>query len=142
MYLKQQQTDLLNIFLGSEINMATAAIIGLIIVICLFAVRSYIKKLAHGCCGAGGDDEKKLVADSADLTDYKYKCTVTISGMTCKNCSARIENKFNRHDGIHASVNHKNGKAEIRALKPVEDLFIRQIVIGLGYGVISIERDN
>ncbi|MDD6991158.1 MAG: hypothetical protein PUI48_04955 [Oscillospiraceae bacterium] len=40
--------------------MATGIIIALLIAICITAIKSYLKKLAHGCCGAGGDDEKTV----------------------------------------------------------------------------------
>lgn len=42
------------------IKMATGIIIALLIAICITAIKSYLKKLAHGCCGAGGDDEKTV----------------------------------------------------------------------------------
>ena len=45
---------------GMFIKMATGIIIALLIAICITAIKSYLKKLAHGCCGAGGDDEKTV----------------------------------------------------------------------------------
>lgn len=120
--------------------MATAVIIGIIIVICIIAVISYVKKLAHGCCGAGGDSEKKIKAKSVDLSEYNYKYIADISGMTCKNCSTRIENRFNKQDGIHAIVSHKDGKAEIYSVCETDEILIRQIIIGLGYTVNAIHK--
>ena len=54
------------------IKMATGIIIALLIAICLTAVKSYLKKLAHGCCGAGGDEEKRSKSKH-DLSDCKYR---------------------------------------------------------------------
>lgn len=54
--------------------MGTAIIVAVIIVICVFAVRSYIKKLSHGCCGVGGDDEK-------NFRPMLLICRITITGI-------------------------------------------------------------
>lgn len=46
---------------------------------------------------------------------------LTIGGMTCASCAARIEKKLNRMDGVTATVNYATGKAKVRyvaALKP------------------------
>lgn len=71
--------------------MATGIIIGVIIVICFFSVKSYMKKLAHGCCGVGGDNEK-TENRKTDLSECRYKYIVFIDGMSCSKCAARIEN--------------------------------------------------
>lgn len=121
--------------------MATAIIIILLILICIFSVKSYMKKLAHGCCGAGGDDEKASEI-KADLSEYKYKYTVKIGGMSCKNCAAKIENIFSRKDGLYVKADFKSGTAEIYSNADVSEFTIRQTVVGLGYSVEEIEKNN
>ncbi|MGN0692299.1 MAG: cation transporter [Oscillospiraceae bacterium] len=120
--------------------MATGIIIALLIAICITAIKSYLKKLAHGCCGADGDDEK---ADKSkpDMSDCKYRYTVYIGGMTCKNCAARIENAFSRQ-GIYVQADFKNGTAEIYSKSPVSEFTVRQTVVGLGYSVGGIEKNE
>ena len=49
---------------------------------------------------------------------------LSIGGMTCASCAARIEKKLNRIDGVHASVNYATEKAHVvfdDAVRP-EDL--------------------
>lgn len=120
--------------------MATGIIIGIIIVICIFTMKSYMKKLAHGCCGAGGDNEKSEV-HNPDLSGFKYRYIVKIGGMSCKNCSAKIEKAFNR-EGIYAQVDFINGTAQFFSETPVSEITIRQKIIGLGYSVERIEYEN
>ena len=108
---------------------------------CVMAVKSYAKKLSHGCCGEGGDKERK-VAETADLSEYKYHYSVKIGGMSCKNCAVRIENAFNRQNGIVARVNFKSGTAEVSAKEPLTEIVIRQTVIGLGYSVEEIKQNE
>lgn len=121
--------------------MATAIIFILLVLICVFSVKSYMKKLAHGCCGAGVDDEKASEI-KADLSEYKYKYTVKIGGMSCKNCAARIENALNRKDGLYAKANFENGAAKIYSNAEVPEFTVRQTVIGLGYSVEEIEKNE
>lgn len=113
--------------------MSTAIILAVIIAICFFAVKKYIKNLKHGCCGAGGDSEKRQTP-ALNTSEYKYHYTIKISGMKCSGCAIKIENAFIRQ-GMAAQVNHKTGIAEIFAGEPVSELIIRQTIIGLGYSV-------
>jgi Cu+-exporting ATPase len=38
---------------------------------------------------------------------------LSIGGMTCASCAARIERKLNKLDGVHASVNFATEKARV-----------------------------
>ncbi|MGN1135007.1 MAG: cation transporter [Oscillospiraceae bacterium] len=120
--------------------MATAIIIVILIAICITAVKCYMKKLAHGCCGAGGDNEKSDKT-KPNLSDCKYRYTIYIVGMSCKNCAARIENAFSRQ-GIYAQADFKNGTAEIYSQESVAEFTVRQTIIGLGYSVERIEGNE
>ena len=120
--------------------MATAIIIILLISVCIFSIKSYMKKLAHGCCGTGGDDEKASET-KADISEYKYKYKFKIGGMSCKNFAAKIENTFGRKDGLYAKADFKNGTAEIYSNADVSEFTIRQTVVGLGYSVEDIEQN-
>lgn len=119
--------------------MATGIIIGIITALCIIALKSYLKKLAHGCCGAGGDSEKSSA--NKDISDCKYKYVVHIGGMTCKNCAARIENAFERQK-ITALADFKKGIAEIYSRSPVSEFTLRQTIVGLGYSVERTEENE
>ncbi|MGN0682891.1 MAG: heavy-metal-associated domain-containing protein [Oscillospiraceae bacterium] len=121
--------------------MTTGIIISVLIVVCFIGLRTYVKKLAHGCCGAGGDKERKIVK-TADLAEYTFRYSVKIGGMTCKNCAVRIENAFNRQEDIFARVDFKSGIAEVFVKEPLTEISIRQTVIGLGYSVEEIKQNE
>ncbi len=116
----------------------TAAIIIALALVCFLAVRSYLRKLAHGCCGAGGDNERRL--RNADLSNYAHRYSVKIGGMTCKNCALRIENAFNRQEGLAARVDLKTGLAEVASNARISELTLRKTVVELGYSVEEITR--
>src|SRR5690606_481235 len=48
-----------------------------------------------------------------------HEVDLAISGMTCASCSARVEKKLNRLDGVEASVNLATEKAKVRFAGPV-----------------------
>ena len=52
--------------------MANAIIIVVLVLICVFAVRSYCRKLKQGCCGGGGDQVRKTGPEDRDLSHYPY----------------------------------------------------------------------
>lgn len=114
---------------------ATVIIILILLVICIFAVRSFILKTTRGCCGSAADTVKRI-EKSAD--GMPYLCVVEIGGMTCRNCSARIENTFNRMEGYAVEVSLKDGTARIHTSAEPSELEIRRIICGLGYTVGEI----
>lgn len=57
-----------------------------------------------------------------------------ISGMTCAACSARIEKKLNRIDGVHATVSLPLNSAHVRVPAGVSDAQLTDTVERTGYG--------
>lgn len=118
-----------------------AIIISVLVIIAIVSVKTYLKNLAQGCCGAGGGKENKIKVDKSAVSEYEYKYTVEIAGMTCKNCSMRIENVFNRKNGILADVSLEESQAVIYSKEPLTDFSVRQTIIGLGYSVTDITEE-
>ena len=67
---------------------------------------------------------------------------LAITGMTCASCSARVERKLNKMDGVQASVNLATEKASVDfpADLPVADIVAT--VEKTGYGATPIERER
>lgn len=119
--------------------LGTAILIAVIIAVCTIAVVSYGKKLSKGCCGTAGDKETRIALKKGDFPNVTK---VSIGGMTCDKCAIRIENSFNRLDGVSASVDHKSGVAEIRSAEPLSEFIIRKTVIDLGYTILNITAQS
>lgn len=113
--------------------MANVIIILILVLVCIYAVRSYMKKLAHGCCGAGGDEEKKVKVSDKNPEHYPHCVTIGVEGMTCSNCKLRVENALNSEEGIWAQVNLKEKKAQIRMKTLIPEDELRRIVSRAGY---------
>ncbi|MEU8003567.1 heavy metal translocating P-type ATPase [Catellatospora sp. NPDC049111] len=53
------------------------------------------------------------MSQSTQLTYATRRIELSIGGMTCASCAARIEKKLNRMDGVTASVNYATEKASV-----------------------------
>lgn len=121
--------------------MATAIILLVLIVVCVVGIKSYSKKLAHGCCGAGGDVEEKIKVQDQDPSHYPNSTTVQIEGMTCSHCKQRVENAFNAEEGVWAQVDLGQGTALVRSKSPLEERALCKLVSRAGYRVTAINGE-
>lgn len=67
--------------------MANAIIVCTLVVIAIFSVKSYIKKLRSGCCGGGNDEAVKPTDTNKE--HYPYNAVIKVTGMTCGGCIIR-----------------------------------------------------
>ena len=106
-----------------------------IIVIAIFTVKKYKMSMKYGCCGSAdsGEGRRVEVADK-NPEDYPYTAVLDIKGMTCENCSRRLENAFHATEGQWARAN-ENG-ALLRSKHPLEQEDIRRTVQQAGYTLL------
>lgn len=124
--------------------MATVLISVLLILICVYAVYSYIQKLRRGggCCGDHEPAEKRVRVADRDRTHYPYMVTLNLDGMTCGNCVRRVENALNRIDGVWAEADLAGQKAVVRTKNPPDEELLRQAVRDAGYTMLSMEKNG
>ena len=120
-----------------RMNTATIIILLIIVVMVIFSIRSYMKKLAGGCCG-GGDRIARMRPDDGNLSHYPYHKTVTVEGMVCANCARKVENAFNGQPGMCAKVSVEKKCAEVYGKAALNDDAIRQTISDAGYTPMSI----
>jgi Cu+-exporting ATPase len=75
-----------------------------------------------------------------DETDEVHEVDLAITGMTCASCSARIEKKLGRIDGVDAVVNLATEKATVRYAAPVTVEQLLGTVRATGYGAEVVDR--
>ena len=92
-----------------------------------------INRTAHGCCGGGGDDVKKVKVEDKNVSHYPYTCTVGVSGMTCSNCKKRVENAFNEKEGVYAVVDLAKAQAVIHMKEKMPEDEIMSTIWQSGY---------
>lgn len=120
--------------------MGTAIICIILVVACIFGIKSYCKKLANGCCGSGDSPAKRVKPADRNSAHYPYRYRLHVDGMSCKNCARRLQNAFNEQDGLYAAVNFRKKTADVRAKQATEEEILRRIVERAGYSVAGVEK--
>ncbi|MEE1832314.1 heavy metal translocating P-type ATPase [Streptomyces sp. SP17KL33] len=70
---------------------------------------------------------------AAAIGDPVHEVELTIGGMTCASCAARVEKKLNRLDGVTASVNYATEKAKVTYPPGLEVADLIATVVKTGY---------
>ena len=123
-------------------SVGTVILVVALVIIAVIAIKSYARKLSSGCCGAGGDDEKKIKVDDKDPAHYLYTVKIGVCGMTCGRCKERVENALNSENGVWADVDLGSGLATVRMKIPIPEEVLRGRIIAAGYRVVSFEEQN
>ena len=119
----------------------TVLIAAALLVFAVFVIRSYVKKLNSGCCGAAGEQVKRRPVRDRDKSHYPYLVLMRVDGMVCGNCAARIENALNGLDGVWAHADVAGQTVTVRMKRFLAEDLLRNTVncIG-GYTVLSVEH--
>ena len=121
--------------------MANAVILLLLAALVVIGVKSYAKKLARGCCGAGGGEaERRVRVQDQNPAHYAHAVRLQLGGMTCANCARRVENALNGMDGVWARVNLKESVALVRMKTRVPEDALSRAVAQAGYTVTAVEK--
>lgn len=123
---------------GGE-RMGNYVIIGIVVVIVFFAVRSVIKRGKNGCCGGGACSVQEVKAEDRNPEHYSYKAMVTVEDMHCENCKKKVESALNAVKGVWGTVDLKSKTAEVRMKEEHSEMEIREWINKAGYGVSHVE---
>ena len=120
--------------------MATGIICLILIIIAIYSIKSYIKKLNGGCCcGSSGPIEKRVRVKDKEVSHYPYHKRMSVSGMICGNCTKRVENALNSIDGVWAAADVSTKNVDVRMKNNLEDSVLKQAVRNAGYTVEAVE---
>lgn len=64
---------------------------------------------------------------------------ISIEGMSCGHCVARVEKALNALEGVEAKVDLEKKCAEIALAHPIDDAVLSKAVTDAGYEVVSIQ---
>ena len=116
--------------------MGNVIILAILLVMVVLAVNSGRKhfKGSGGCCGGGGEERphKKLKEPAVGQR------VLSVEGMHCESCQARIEKAIDRLDGVVCKTNLHKKTATVTYSQPVSDDTLKEIVEKLGYRVTDI----
>ena len=95
-------------------------------------------KAKSSCCGSAETVLPQRVEDT-DESHYPFKYIVSIDGMKCSNCAARVENAINGSGDTWAHVNLGRQGAEVLSKKEKTEEDFAKSLKGTGYKVTGFE---
>lgn len=110
-------------------------IIGIIIVIAFFAVRTIVKRRGRkGCCGSGSDYKPR----KKKLKNVIATKIFAVDGMHCEKCAGRVTEVVNDIQGCAGVVDLKKGIVTVSYEQEVADEQIKARLQRVGYTVTEI----
>jgi Cu+-exporting ATPase len=82
------------------------------------------------------ENQNNIQTEGEDLTMKKI---ITINGMSCGHCQARVENALNAIDGVEAKVDLNKKIAVVTLASDVSDDILKSTVKDAGYEAVSVE---
>ena len=111
-------------------------IIGIIIVIAFFAVRTIVKRKGRkGCCGSGSDYKPR----KKKLKNVIATKIFVVDGMHCEKCANRVTEVVNDIPGVAGVVDLKKGIVTVSYEQEVADEQIKARIQRVGYTVTKIK---
>ena len=115
--------------------MENYSIIGIIIVIAFFAVRTIVKRKGRkGCCGSGSDYKPRKKKLQAVIATKVF----AVDGMHCEKCANRVTEVVNDITGVAGVVDLKKGIVKVSYEQEVADEQIKARIERVGYTVTEI----
>ena len=115
--------------------MENTVIIGILLVIAFFAIRTIVKRKGRkGCCGSGSDykPRKKKLKNVIAIKVF------VVDGMHCEKCANRVTEIVNDFPGVAGVVNLKKGIVTVSYQQKVQDEQIKERIEQVGYTVKEI----
>ena len=118
-----------------EWDMENTVIIGIILVIAFFAIRTIVKRKGRkGCCGSGSDYKPR----KKKLKNVIATKVFAVDGMHCEKCANRVTEVVNDIPGVAGVVDLKKGIVTVSYEQEVPDELIKQRIARVGYTVKEI----
>ena len=116
--------------------MGNVIILAILLVMVVLAVNSGRKHFegSGGCCGGGGEKRPHKKLEEPAIGQR----VLSVEGMHCESCQARIEKAIDRLDGVVCKTNLHKKTATVTFSQPVSDDTLKEIVEKLGYRVTEI----
>lgn len=114
-------------------NVIILAILLVMVVLALNSGRKHFKG-SGGCCGGGGEERPHKKLEEPAIGQR----VLSVEGMHCESCQARIEKAIDRLDGVVCKTNLHKKTATVTYSQPVSDDTLKEIVEKLGYRVTEI----
>ena len=116
----------------------------IIVLIILFAVTavaviSVVKRIKYGssCCGERDATPSKIKVKDKNKNHYTNTYYLEVDGMHCSGCVRKIENEFNKNEGMWAKANLEYKQVKLLSKNTVDRNMASKIVSDAGFTMLS-----
>ena len=117
--------------------MENGILIAVFVIAFFIVLRMLVKRFGvkRKCCG--GKKTEKREGKTLDFEPI-FEVTVCIDGLCCEDCAIRLENAFNRMNGVAANACHKAKSVVLLLGREFDEAEIRAVVSGCGFVATDI----
>ncbi len=114
------------------------ALLGLIALLVYFMKKERTE--GSSCCGTPETKEARVRVADRNKSHYPYTYLLSIDGMMCDNCAARVENALNRCEGTWAKVDLSEKEALVRPKERREKEDFSEALKGTSYTLLKVSE--
>lgn len=117
----------------ADVMLVAALVVALVVAACVVRRRA---TRGSACCGEHEQAPSRVRVRDRNKAHYAFATTLSIGGMTCDNCAARVENALNEMPDTWAKVSIASREAIVRTKAEPDLERIRAAVAHAGYVVL------
>ena len=117
----------------------TLVVLVILFAVIVVAVIGVVKRIKYGssCCGERDAAPSKIKVKDKNKNHYTYTYYLEVDGMHCSGCVRKIENEFNKNEGMWAKANLENKQVKLLSKNTLDKSIASQIVSDAGFTMIS-----
>ncbi|MCR4648368.1 MAG: heavy-metal-associated domain-containing protein [Lachnospiraceae bacterium] len=117
----------------------TIAVSIILIVVIIASIAGVVKRIKYGssCCGEKDAAPSKIKVKDRNKSHYRYIYYLEVDGMHCSGCVRKIENEFNKNEGMWAKADLENKQVKLLSKNEVDRNLASKIVSDSGFTMLS-----
>ncbi len=117
----------------------TIAVSIILIVVIIASIAGVVKRIKYGssCCGERDAAPSKIKVKDRNKNHYPNTYYLEVDGMHCSGCVRKIENEFNKNEGMWAKANLEYKQVKLLSKNTVDRNMASKIVSDAGFTMLS-----
>lgn len=119
----------------------TIVVLIILIVVLTVSIMGVIKRIKYGssCCGERDAAPSKIKVKDKNKSHYPNAYSLKVDGMHCSGCVRKIENEFNKNEGMWAKADLENKRVKLLSKNTLDESIVSKIVSSAGFTMLSFE---
>ncbi len=117
----------------------TVVVLTVLAVVIAVSIMGVVKRIKYGssCCGEKDAAPAKIKVKDKNKSHYPNTYYLEVDGMHCSGCVRKIENEFNKNEGMWAKASLENKQVKLLSKYMVDRSLASKIVSDAGFTMLS-----